>query len=282
EFTQVGGQILTLGAAFASLQARQAETSKSLREASERELAAQVKLNTLQETLNRETARAEKLKHERAAAEAALKSLQDEAERHSAAHAARESERQRTLEDLDDLILGQGSRAERLKAEIKDLEERRAEFAQIEARLQNWQDIEARLRGQLIELEEKHEILRHGLGSDESTVIMFANDIIKRLDLVDALMSRYAGQNGGDVVSQLRTLRHSFEDILLQHGVSEFDVDPGTEVDVPLRKRITIVESLPGKNKPRVVESCRSGFIYSREEGHEVVLRKVEVRISSN
>ncbi|HRJ11003.1 MAG TPA: hypothetical protein PLP58_20655, partial [Prosthecobacter sp.] len=127
-----------------------------------------------------------------------------------------------------------------------------------------------------------HEILRHGLGSDESTVIMFANDIIKRLDLVDALMSRYAGQNGGDVVSQLRTLRHSFEDILLQHGVSEFDVDPGTEVDVPLRKRITIVESLPGKNKPRVVESCRSGFIYSREEGHEVVLRKVEVRISSN
>jgi hypothetical protein len=42
-----------------------------------------------------------------------------------------------------------------------------------------------------------------------------------------------------------------------------------------------VVDSTPGKNKPRVVESCRTGFIYSRSEGHEVILRKVEVRTSS-
>jgi hypothetical protein len=42
-----------------------------------------------------------------------------------------------------------------------------------------------------------------------------------------------------------------------------------------------MVDSLPGKAKPRVTESCRSGFIFSRGEGHEIILRKVEVRTSS-
>ena len=96
------------------------------------------------------------------------------------------------------------------------------------------------------------------------------------------LQERYAASNGSsDVAVQLRTLRQSFEDILFQHGVSEFDIPTGTEVDVALRKRIAVIDSTPGKSKPRVVESCRSGFIYSRDEGHEVVLRKVEVRTSS-
>jgi molecular chaperone GrpE (heat shock protein) len=161
------------------------------------------------------------------------------------------------------------------------LHDRRAEFAQAESQLKHWQGIEARLRGQLLELEEKHEIMRRGLTTDESTVVMFANDLIKRIDLIDALTSRYAGHNGGDVVAQLQTLRASFEDILFQHGVSEFDVALGTEVDTNLRKRIAVVDSVPGKDKPRVIETCRSGFIYSREEGHEVILRKVEVKTSS-
>jgi hypothetical protein len=45
----------------------------------------------------------------------------------------------------------------------------------------------------LAELEEKHEIMRRGLPTEESTVVMFANDIIKRIDLIDALVARYAG-----------------------------------------------------------------------------------------
>ena len=173
------------------------------------------------------------------------------------------------------------TQTERVKSELSGLQDRRAEFAQAEAQLRHWQEIEARLRGQLLELEEKHEIMRRGLPTDEGTVIMFANDLIKRIDLIDALSARYSGHNGGDVVAQLGTLRASFEDILLQHGVSEFDIAAGTEVDTQLRKRIAVVDSLPGKEKPRVVETCRSGFMYSREEGQEVILRKVEVRTSS-
>ena len=48
-----------------------------------------------------------------------------------------------------------------------------------------------------------------------------------------------------------------------------------------LRRRITVVDSVPGKNKPRVTETCRSGFIFSCQEGHEVILRKVGVKTSS-
>jgi molecular chaperone GrpE (heat shock protein) len=104
---------------------------------------------------------------------------------------------------------------------------------------------------------------------------------MKRIDLIDALSARYSGHHGGDIAAQLGTLRASFEDILLQHGVSEFDIATGTNVDTQLRKRITVVESLPGKEKPRVVETCRSGFIFSRKDGQEVILRKTEVRTSS-
>ena len=110
--------------------------------------------------------------------------------------------------------------------------------------------------------------------------MMFANDLIKRIDLIDMLIQRYAGQNGG-VDQQLRTLRAAFEDILHQHSVVEFDVPPNTEIDITLRQRIAVIESEPGEAKPRVVVSFRPGFVYAPTEGREVVLRKVEVKTSS-
>jgi molecular chaperone GrpE (heat shock protein) len=194
---------------------------------------------------------------------------------------ALEGEQRKRLTEMDRLLQDQLTQSERLKAELSGLKDRRAEFAQAEARIKHWQDIEARLRGQLLELEEKHEIMRRGIPVEEGTVVMFANDIIKRIDLIDALTSRFAAQGSHDIVAQLQTLRASFEDILLQHGVTEFDVPEGTEVDTSLRRRIAVVDSIPGKAQPRVVETCRTGYVYSREEGHEVILRKVEVKTSS-
>lgn len=281
EFTHIGGQILSFGAALAGLQTRQDEAARNLREASERDLALQVKINALQETSNRETARAEEIKQERARVEKEFNVFNDIAQKQKASMQVIEAEQRKRLAEVERQLHDQLSQTEHLRQELAGLHDRRAEFAQAESQLKHWQGIEARLRGQLLELEEKHEIMRRGLPTDESTVVMFANDLIKRIDLIDALTSRYAGHNGGDVVAQLQTLRASFEDILFQHGVSEFDVALGTEVDTNLRKRIAVVDSIPGKDKPRVVETCRSGFIYSREEGHEVILRKVEVKTSS-
>ena len=289
EYISVGGTILGLGQAVANLEARQNEITKAVRKSSEEDLAIQVKLNAAQEALNRETTRADQARRDREAAEAEFKKFSADIQQQAAALQNYEVEQKKRIAELEKRIndhAGAESRLvtqiEQTKAELVRLEDKKAEFAQAEAQIKHWQAIEERLRGQLGELEEKHEIMRRGLAADESTVIMFANDLIKRIDLIDALQERYATANGGsDVAAQLRTLRQSFEDILFQHGVSEFDIPAGTEVDVALRKRIAVIDSTPGKSKPRVVESCRSGFIYSRDEGHEVVLRKVEVRTSS-
>lgn len=288
DYLKIGGQILGLGQALMGLEARQTEINKSLRQAAEEDLAIQVKLNAAQETLNRESAKAEQARKDREAAEAEFKHFSAEIQKQAATlqnyeveQKKRIAEQEKRIADLGTMQLRSTGQLEETKAELARLEGRKQEFAQAEAQLKHWQEIEKRLRGQLEELEEKHEIMRRGLPTEDSTVVMFANDIIKRMDLIDALVSRYAGSNGSDVPVQLQTLRASFEDILHQHGVTEFDVPPGTELDIELRKRIAVVDSLPGKAKPRVTESCRSGFIFSRGEGHEIILRKVEVRTSS-
>lgn len=288
DYLKVGGQILGLGQALMGLEARQTEINKSLRQAAEEDLAIQVKLNAAQETLNRESAKAEQARKDREAAEAEFKHFSAEIQKQAATlqnyeveQKKRIAEQEKRIADLGTMQLRSTGQLEETKAELARLEGRKQEFAQAEAQLKHWQEIEKRLRGQLEELEEKHEIMRRGLPTEDSTVVMFANDIIKRMDLIDALVSRYAGSNGSDVPVQLQTLRASFEDILHQHGVTEFDVPSGTELDIELRKRIAVVDSLPGKAKPRVTESCRSGFIFSRGEGHEIILRKVEVRTSS-
>ena len=271
------------------MEARQAEINKSLRKAAEEELAIQVKLNAAQETLNRESARAEQARRDREAADTEFKKFSDDIQKQASALQNYEIEQKKRIVELEKRIADLGTMQQRVlgqieqtQEELKSLEGRKQEFAQAEAQLKHWQEIEKRLRGQLEELEEKHEIMRRGLPTEEGTVVMFANDIIKRIDLIDALISRYAGANGTtDVPGQLTTLRASFEDILHQHGVTEFDVAAGTLVDIDLRKRIAVVDSVPGKAKPRVTESCRSGFMFSRGEGHEIILRKVEVRTSS-
>ena len=74
---------------------------------------------------------------------------------------------------------------------------------------------------------------------------------------------------------------HNIMLFLHQHGITEFEVAPGTEVDVAMRHRISIIDSVPGKAKPKVIESYRPGFIYSAPDGREVILRKVEVKTSS-
>jgi DNA repair exonuclease SbcCD ATPase subunit len=289
DYIHSGGKILSLAAAVSQLESRQSEVSKAIRTASEEDLAIQVKLNAAQEALNRETVRADQARKDREAAEAEFRQFSTEIQKQAGVLQNYEMEQKKRIAELEKRINDHSAMEQRLVTQVEQtktalaaLEGQRAEMAQAEAQLKHWQEIETRLRGQLGELEEKHEIMRRGLPLEEATVVMFATDIIKRIDLIDALTERYLGVSGGsDVAAQLRRLRQSFEDILLQHGVSEFEVAAGTEVDVALRKRIAVVDSLPGKAKPRVIETLRTGFIYSREEGHEVILRKVEVRTSS-
>lgn len=257
EFTRSGGELVSVGETLMAMKARKEETQKSLKDAGEKELELQVRLGALQEAVNRETVRVEKAVKERAEVEEEFRVFAEKAQEQA----------QKLREERAVLVKS-----------VDELKGQKAGFADAEAQMKQWGQIEARLRGQLEELEEKHEVMRAGLKVDEATVLMFAGDLIKRLDLIDSLRQRFAG---GDVAEQLYTLRASIEDVLLQHGVVEFDVEPGTVVDVELRRRIAVVDTVPGSDRALVVETFRSGFLRVMDDGQERILRKLEVRTSS-
>ncbi len=180
------------------------------------------------------------------------------------------------------------ARVERLRREQAELEEKRetslrelekaqADLAQARQELARVQS-EAAQKSTGIPKEQEVQPAKSGLAPDEETAVQFAQDIIKRLDLVDSLKQRYAGT---EVASQLDTLCASLEDILKQHRISELHVEPGTPLDMALRRRIIVVESKPDAGPVRVLETRRSGFARANEDGSERVLRKVEVITTS-
>ncbi len=244
QFTHSGGKLVSLSEALSHMETREQEVSRHLQEVAEQELSTQVKINSLDEEIAREQQRLDVVRRER------------------------EHEEQ--------------ARSKVMESSAKELEEARQQLTEKMKREES--TLARRLKERIQELEEKHETLRTSLSAsiDEKTVIIFAGDLIKRIDLVDILIQRFSGSSTNTALEQqLCTLRASLEDILAQHGISEFTVAPGAEVDVDLRLRITIVESIPGPGRPKIIESYRPGFIYGAEDGREIILRKVEVKTSS-
>ncbi len=244
QFTHSGDKLVSLSEALSQMETREQEVSRHLQEVAEQELSTQVKLNSLDAEITREQQRLEQVRRER----------------------EHEEQEHRKMVDgcASELDAARRNLAEQMKREESALA--------------------LRLKERVQALEEKHEMLRQNLSAsmDEKTVIVFAGDLIKRIDLVDILIQRFSGSSANAALDQqLRTLRASLEDILAQHSISEFTVAPGAEVDVDLRLRITIVESIAGPARPKVIDSFRPGFVYTAEDGREVILRKVEVKTSS-
>lgn len=248
---------------------RLSDLSQTLIQSAERELALHAKVNALQETCVREQTRLEEIRKEQLIIECTLGSNHADGQH-------------KHLAELNRQIQNQHAQIERLNNEISTLKDRRAEFALAESQIKHWQEIEFRMRNQLLELEEKHEIMRRSLSLHEGTVIAFSHDIIQRMDLIDELASQYSLQNRSDIVDPLLALKASFEDTLLKHGITPIKIAIGTGIDPDLKHRIAIVDSIPGKGQQRVVQTCRVGYAYSREEGHELILRKLEVKTSSH
>ncbi len=151
--TQSGDRILSLHEATSQAEARRRDAEARLSQFSELELSLQVRLNSLQETVKKENQRLDQLRHEREEVETDVQKSLDKASR-----------------DAEDV-------KKKLANEI------RAEEALLVSRMKE------RNR----ELLEKHEELKHKLSSstEEQTIIFFAGDVIKRLDLVENLIQRY-------------------------------------------------------------------------------------------
>ena len=93
-----------------------------------------------------------------------------------------------------------------------------------------------------------------------------------------------------DLVNQLETLAKSFSDLYDRHNIKQESIEPGTALNMMLRRRIRIVDesghedveaNKPDQPKtptqPKVLKTVRPGIIYAPIGGAEAILRKVEV-----
>ena len=81
-------------------------------------------------------------------------------------------------------------------------------------------------------LRDRKKTLSKAVDTEWGTVHVFAKGIIKRLDLVEDMIVRYESENtGSDVTEQLRLLRSSLQDALMEHSVEAFTYKSGTEIN---------------------------------------------------
>ncbi|MGB3118680.1 MAG: FHA domain-containing protein [Verrucomicrobiales bacterium] len=142
-------------------------------------------------------------------------------------------------------------------------------------------DLEKKIK----EYEDYQRILRESLRPDLATVEVMSRQIIKRIDLLDDLIILYRKDEKTQAIGdQLIALKQGFLDMLDDHFVKPYSLDPGTPLNVNERRRITIVESRAGdknenqKGLTRVFKTVRPGYICGGVDAPtEQILRKAEV-----
>lgn len=105
-------------------------------------------------------------------------------------------------------------------------------------------------------------------------------DLIKRLDLLDDLIERYRKSENTESVSDLEVLKLSFQDMLVQYQVEPYSFDPDTEIDLEMRKKIQVVETVKktGSEKTsRILETVNEGYMRRQEGSQPIILRKARV-----
>lgn len=120
----------------------------------------------------------------------------------------------------------------------------------------------------------------------------FYRKLIAKLDLIDDLSKRYENRwRFPKLAEQLLLLKGSFLDLLEDHAVREFRLEPGTVLSIEERKRIKLVPPsdangvrLPAnkngaKNGSQVVQTIRPGYVL-QNGGAEVIIRKAEVVVA--
>ncbi|MEO0414656.1 MAG: hypothetical protein AAF226_06860, partial [Verrucomicrobiota bacterium] len=109
--------------------------------------------------------------------------------------------------------------------------------------------------------------------------------LVSRVDLLDDLYRQFRRKPFyRHATEQLGILKNSFIDLLAEHSVDKFDLEPGTELSIDHRKQIQLIQQQKnaavakksGGARSRVVETVRSGYIY-RRNGKDVIIRKAEV-----
>lgn len=132
---------------------------------------------------------------------------------------------------------------------------------------------------------------RNGTASSEE----FYRKLIGKLDLLDDLTKRYENTwRYPKVAAELVLLKTGFLDLLSDHSVRAFDLEPGTLLSAGERKMIKLVPlpaneatkvqgngGPPGENgrASKVLATVRPGYVY-RDGLKDIVIRKAEVTVA--
>lgn len=116
----------------------------------------------------------------------------------------------------------------------------------------------------------------------EDVLEMLSKELFTRLDLIDQLIERYKAKgHRKEVVDDLSVLRTSFDILLQRFHIEPFTFEPQTVVDLPVRKRIEIVDTVKSTTKVNgssyIAETLHAGYLCRREKGDTVILRKAQV-----
>ncbi|QQL46186.1 FHA domain-containing protein [Sulfuriroseicoccus oceanibius] len=197
------------------------------------------------------------------------------------------------------------------EAEINELQDKLAKLKKEENEKRNlYQDSLEDMRNHIAELgqekrklREKVEGLRDRCNAVQSRVddeddaflpVMF--EVVKRVDLLEGMIHSLESDDNptSEALTQLKTLRASFEELYKRHNIRTETIDPGAQLNLGLRRRVRIVddsgnalEQTPatettksqGPIQSKVKATVRPGIVYAPEDGDEVLLRKVEVTV---
>ena len=107
---------------------------------------------------------------------------------------------------------------------------------------------------------------------------MFSRTIIRRIDVMDELITQTRSNNGDDEShKQIELMRTALLDALAEHGVETFSYSDGSKIDETNRDRMEIIEGDPKQDK--IIATLKPGFICRNgDDGKPTVLRKAEVK----
>ena len=149
-----------------------------------------------------------------------------------------------------------------------------------------------KLREELDDLGDRHRTINAHIDDEDDAFLPVVYEMVKRVDLLENLIAsaKSSDKVNEEFVNQLEILSKSFSDLYDRHNIKQETIEPGTALNMMLRRRIKIVDESGREDteankadqptipaQPKVLRTVRPGIIYAPIGGAEAILRKVEV-----
>lgn len=103
--------------------------------------------------------------------------------------------------------------------------------------------------------------------------------IVDQIENLEMIIASSGGKSKGQIIEQLKLFRGEFSSLLSRCYFEEFSFEPGTVVDLDIRKKILVSEGDSTGDQTIIAETLLCGFAYRYEDMEPVIIRKAEVAI---